>query len=783
MAGLGRWMRVAACVAGALTLGMTMWSGATVRAADDDPPVYGGCNNSYCGCGTSCGCGSGCACGSDGVGEPLPENATGFASENVLLLSRLSLPELGTGLANGNDCWGYVSPSGREYAIMGVNNAAIFVEVTDPRAPQIIATIPHPSSLWADIKVYQDHAYVSNEAGGGIQVISMAQIDQGIVTLVRSVTLGGPLTRTHNLAVNVESGRLYLCGANSPTNGLVIFSLADPSNPQLIGQYSDTYVHDADVVTMAEGPLLGREIAFCFVGSRGVDIVDVTDASIPQRLSRTSYPGLQYSHQGWYDPERKLVFQNDELDERNGQVAVTTTRVFNVANLSAPSLIGTFTSGLPASDHNLYIRDGFVYEANYRTGLRIFDTRQSATSPTHVGFFDTYPGNDANGFNGAWSVYPFFPSGTVIVSDIEGGLFVLDATFALSGGPPLDLDFVGEPPVLVNVHSQPIRARVVAQNGGALAPGASPEFVYRIDGGAWERIPLSPVGGDEFQGTLPALPCLSEIEFYLAALSSGGIEITEPLNAPFATRFATVARGEDERTNDTLETASGWVVGAPGDTATTGIWTRVDPVGTGAQPEDDHTPDPGVMCFITGQGVPGANPGDDDVDNGATTLTSPSFNAAVGVGEAYIGYWRWYSNDLGTNPNQDHMPILISNDGGQTWTQLEDVTQNANAWVYKQWKVSDFVAPTNQVRLRFVARDDPPGSIVEAGVDDVRVFVLRCNVLGDTNGDDRVDFTDLNVVLSQFGQSGPGLQGDVNGDGSVNFEDLNTVLGAFGTVG
>lgn len=783
MADLSRWTRIAASTLGVCVLALGLSWAPPAVAADDDPPTYGGCNNSYCGCGASCGCGSACACGSDGVGALLPENATGFASENVLMLSRLSLSQLGVGLANGNDCWGYVSPSGREYAIMGVNNAAIFVEVTDPRAPQIIATIPHTSSLWADIKVFQDHAYVSNEGGGGIQVISMSAIDQGIVTLVRSITLGGTLLRTHNLALNTESARLYLCGANAPTNGLVIFSLADPSNPQLIGQYSDTYVHDADVVTLPDGPLAGQEIAFCFVGSRGVDIVNVTDAAVPQRLSRTSYPNLAYSHQGWYDETRKLVFQNDELDERNGLVSVTTTRVFNVANLAAPVLMGSFSTGLPASDHNLYIRDGFVYEANYRTGLRIFDTRQSATSPTEAGFFDTFPGNDAIGFNGAWSVYPFFPSGTVIVSDIEGGLFVLDASFALNGGPPLDVEFVDGVPALVNVNQQVIRARVTPQNGGSLAPGAVPEFVYRLDGGAWVRVPMASMGNDEYEATLSALTCLSEMEFYLAAEAAGGIEITEPLNAPFATLFATVARGEDERVNDTMETSSGWVVGAPGDTATTGIWVRVDPIGTGAQPEDDHTEDPGVMCFVTGQGTIGGSPGEEDVDNGATTLTSPSLNGAVGVGEAYIGYWRWYSNDGGPNANQDTMPISISNDAGQTWTLLENVTENANAWVFKQWRISDFVTPTNQIRLRFVARDDPPGSLVEAGVDDVRLFVLRCSVLGDTNGDDRVDFVDLNNVLSVFGQSGPGLAGDVNGDGTVNFEDLNIVLGSYGTIG
>ena len=127
-----------------------------------------------------------------------------FPAENVELLSWLSLDDLFPNLSNANDCWGYVSPSGREYAIIGHNRGATFVEVTDPRNPGTPNTITGPQSSAHDIKVYLDHAYVVSGGGGGIQVIDMSQIDSGVVTLSGTSGNGG----THNVAVDTDSGYL-----------------------------------------------------------------------------------------------------------------------------------------------------------------------------------------------------------------------------------------------------------------------------------------------------------------------------------------------------------------------------------------------------------------------------------------------------------------------------------------------------------------------------------------------------------------------------------------------
>ena len=178
-----------------------------------------------------------------------------------------------------------------------------------------------------------------------------------------------------------------------------------------------------------------------------------------------------------------------------------------------------------------------------------------------------------------------------------------------------------------------------------------------------------------------------------------------------------------------LETDEGWTVGAPGDTATTGVWVRVDPVGTAAQPEDDHTPG-GAFCFVTGQGIPGGGLGDADVDGGKTTLFSPLFDLTA-LADPSIGYWRWYSNGTGGAPNEDVLTIDVSNDGGASWTNVEIVgpagPEVSGGWFFRSFRVADLLTPTAQVVLRFVAADLGSGSLVEAAIDDlVLVDCVEC---------------------------------------------------------
>ncbi|HZW10358.1 MAG TPA: choice-of-anchor B family protein [Phycisphaerales bacterium] len=353
----------------------------------------------------------------------------GFDSENVTLHAWIALNQFSGGSSRGNDCWGYVSPSGREYAIMGLERGFGFVEVTDPDSPVIVGVIPGPASTWHDVKVIGHYAYGVSEAGSGIQVIDMSQIDSGTVTLVRNKVHQGHST-THNIAANPESGYLYLCGGNIQNGGLVAVDTTTPDDPTIVGAWGQMYVHDAQIVTYTEGPYAGREIAFCFSGfdsgwsQTGLRIVDVTDKSNMFTISTVSWAGASYSHQGWLSEDRKYLYIDDELDEYYGHHSTTTTHVFNVEDLTDPVFQGTFTSGRPSIDHNQYTHKGRIYQANYRSGLRVFEY-SDPMAPTQIAYFDSYPENDGIGFDGAWSTYPYFPSGTVLISDINRGLFIV----------------------------------------------------------------------------------------------------------------------------------------------------------------------------------------------------------------------------------------------------------------------------------------------------------------------------------------------------------------------
>jgi hypothetical protein len=243
------------------------------------------------------------------------------------------------------------------------------------------------------------------------------------------------------------------------------------------------------------------------------------------------------------------------------------------------------------------------------------------------------------------------------------------------------------------------------------------EMFYRIDGGAFTQTDLVLQGGSTYAADIPAQAQDASIEYYIYGHDALGNERTSPATAP-----ATLHQFYVATIIDNLEVNSGWVVGAAGDNALTGIWVRVDPVGTAAQPEDDHTPAPGVLCFVTGNGAVGGGVGDNDVDGGTTTLLSPVFNLSAATQSCIVSYWRWYSNNQGGDPNNDFWVVDISNDGGTTWQSVENVNPpNAqqNIWVRVDVDVLALFGAPNQVKLRFKASDLATGSVVEAAVDDL----------------------------------------------------------------
>lgn len=716
--------------------------------------------------------------------EAALRGAPDFEALDIELLSWLPINTFGLGSAGAADIWGYTSPSGREYALITLSNGLSFVDITNPGNAQIVQSFSGPSSLWHDVKVYGHYAYAVSEGGQGIRVYDMQNIDSGQVAS-RGTVLTGGVEATHNVAINTDSGYLYRTGGQN--NGLRIYSLANPASPQFVGSWSDRYVHDAQIVSydsvqVGGQTLLNREIAFCCSGfnggsvDTGLTIVDVTDKSNPVVLSQTAYSSRAYSHQAWLSEDRQYLYLNDELDEQNFGSS-TTTRVFNVNDLANPIEVTTFTNGSSAIDHNLYVKDDLLYAANYRSGLRIFDV-SNPLQAQEIAYFDTYPGSDSANFNGAWSVYPFFRSGSIVVSDIERGLFVLRYR-------PRQLEItVSEIPQPTIQPSKATASLSISEvNGGSLI-SASPRLVLNRGQGI-ETFPLLSLGGEEYQAVFPELECYTTVEYYFAADAANGTTVTLPANAETLGGFeATVATAAVDVFADNFDSDTGWSTFAPGDNATSGIWERVNPVGTIAQPNGALF---GEFCFVTGQHPAGGSAGSSDVDNGRTTLTSPALDLTEHENGTYeIAYWRWYSNDAGASPNSDTFNIDISSDNGQTWTSVEIIgpggPQTSGGWFEHRFNPDDFVERTSSVRLRFVASDFNPQSLVEAAVDGFQLVRYECEqnppLPGDVNGDGAVDLDDLNIVLSNFGQSTS--QGDSDGNGVVNLDDLNTVLSNFG---
>ena len=323
--------------------------------------------------------------------------------------------------------------TGVEYALVGRSNGVAFVDMSDPENPVYVGNLPTHAgtNTWRDIKTYQDHAFVVADYAGnhGMQVLDLSvlrQVTSPPATFSNTAHYDG-FNRAHNIVINEDTGFAYAVGSDSCSGGLHMIDISNPIAPANAGCFSaDGYTHDAQCVVY-NGPDVehqGREI--CFAANEDtLTIVDVTEKANPSQISRTGYDGSAYTHQGWLTEDQTLWIHDDELDELNFGHN-TRTYAWDVTDLENPVISATYTSNGSAIDHNQYVKDGYTYQANYRRGLRILSLAGAMEGTMEeVAGFDTYPEGDGASFNGAWSVYPFFESGIVMVSDINRGLFIL----------------------------------------------------------------------------------------------------------------------------------------------------------------------------------------------------------------------------------------------------------------------------------------------------------------------------------------------------------------------
>lgn len=708
--------------------------------------------------------------------SPLAASAGARNASNLTLLSQVPTSQFGGG--DGSDCWGYVSPSGREYALVGAASGLGVIEITDPTNPQVIAFIDSANSFWHDVKVIGEYAYHVNESGNGIQVIDLSNIDNGVVTKVQDKQQGGHTT-THNIVAHVETGYLYLTGANVANGGLVaVDTNADPADPTFAGSWNNRYVHDAQVVIWQHGAYAGREIAFCFNGEFGVEVIDVTDKGNMTRIGGSSYPALRYCHQGWLSPDQQYLYVNDELDEGNS-VSVTTTRVFRVhdpaysgpagdePSPANPVFVGTFSTGVAAVDHNLYTLGNLIFQANYRSGLRVFDASQDPENPTQVAFFDTYLPDDDARFNGAWSVYPYFPSGNIIVSDIEQGLLVLELDDSV-GIRVVTLDVTSVVPERLD-PGQTLDVVVSAEVSGVTPLSNGYKLAVNAGGGPDTLLPLSPTGNaGEFSATIGPFDCPSYVRFRAVLETQEGITYDSP-------QFEVNVFDSEEQLVDGEATADAWTTGG---SASAGGWDFGTPVdaGRGDPPVDaDGT---GVAWLTQNDFGPNGD-GNSDVDGGEVSLVTEAYDLSGG---AEVTYFYWL-NDVpnGALSPEDFFRVEVQIDG-DSWQVAREYVAASSAWrsdVISFGAGGDFPAAAS-VRFRFSAADFGSGGVIEAGLDGFTITGAVCdasNCAADLDGSGGVGTADLLLLLAAWGS---GAGGDTTGDGQTGTADLLELLSEWG---
>ncbi len=359
-----------------------------------------------------------------------------YPCEQIDLLAHMPLAELGGG--SGSDLWGWVDPvTAAEIVLYGRSTGVTFVDITDPVRPRIIATLPTlgtGNSLVRDIKVIADHAVIVSEAGGdGLQIIDLNQLrtlDSGTAVTLTATAHYTSFEKAHNVVANEETGFVYVVGVRGQCDsGLLAFDMTVPTQPVLTACFADdNYIHDAqcEIYRGTDADYVGREL--CFLSSiQNFSIIDVTDKANIHFITSIAYPGATISHQGWLTEDHRHFLMGDEGDERNNGHN-TRTYVWDLADLDALALPTWFETDAPSLDHNLYINGDYAYLANYNSGVYIYDIGRLSEggNAVQVGRFDLYPEDDLlNYWHGAWTAYPFFPSGTLVASSLDDGLFIL----------------------------------------------------------------------------------------------------------------------------------------------------------------------------------------------------------------------------------------------------------------------------------------------------------------------------------------------------------------------
>jgi choice-of-anchor B domain-containing protein len=309
------------------------------------------------------------------------------------------------GAASGSGNWGYTAPDGRRLALTGTSVGLSIVDVTDPARARNIGLVPGPQSTWREVKTFEHYAYVTTEAKHGLEIVDLSDPDQP-----RKVqTWTGSFKSAHTLWIDAERRLLFANGAGDDNGrtGLHVLSLANPEEPEELGRFTDYYVHDS----FTRGDVLFASAIF----DGWQALVDTSNPRRPREITRF-FTGRRFTHNAALTPDGRYLFTTDERQD-------APVEGWDIADPRQPVKVSEFIARPGTIAHNVQIDGSRLLVAHYTEGvvlLNIADPRQ----PRVLGSYDTYLGQES-GFHGAWGAYLFPGTNMIVVSDIEGGLFVV----------------------------------------------------------------------------------------------------------------------------------------------------------------------------------------------------------------------------------------------------------------------------------------------------------------------------------------------------------------------
>ena len=678
----------------------------------------------------------------------LPEIAKAQGHHNIELLSQLEYP------ARASDIWGYVDDAGGEYAIIGILNGTSIVNVSNPTQPVEVTRLPGDSSVWRDIKTWQHYAYVINEEAGGMQIMDLGDLPNAVNNVY--AWMGGfwqdsliNFNTAHSIFID-SLGIGYLSGADVGEGGALMIDIAaNPINPPIVGIYDNAYAHD---IYVRGNTLYTAEIYNGWFG-----VVDISNKANPILLATQTTPN-DFTHNIALNNEATHLFTTDE--KKGSFIAA-----YDITDLGDIKETDRYQSspGTNVIPHNVFYYGNHLVNAYYRDGVTLVDVSRPHNL-IQTGYYDTSP-LSGNSYNGCWGVYPYLPSGILLASDIEGGLFVLNPDYVPAchlEGVISDAD-TGAPLANVSVEIAGLPDYVETSGfGGTYATGTADSGIHDVTfflyGYEPQTISVNLVNGVltelniQLQPAQPFMLDLSLTDEQTGMAISDAIvnvrdvwvqsdEITNmngeaqiPLYYA-GTHTITLSkwgyiieRLEVEITGavsmdldlepgyyDDFTTDLGWTIAGG---AERGIWERAKPEmvqfnTTIIQPPADNPFDIDYNCYLTAAtGGIFENVGGGD---GVTTLISPAFDLTA-YQNPILSFDRWWYTQYAF---ADTLEISIESNGATTvLLQINGIDPFVSEWHEEIFVLNDYLTPSANMRLKVRAVDSPGSlAIVESAFD------------------------------------------------------------------